>query len=46
MTPFPFARWGLDIVGPFPPVSRDRKFLFVAMYYFTKWVEATNMITK
>ena len=35
---WPFAQWGLDIMGPFP--TRQLKFLVVAFYYFTKWVEA------
>ncbi|KAL0433996.1 UNVERIFIED_CONTAM: hypothetical protein Slati_2733900 [Sesamum latifolium] len=32
--------WGMDIVGPFPLVAGQRKFLLVAIDYFTKWVEA------
>lgn len=45
--PCPFAQWGLDIVGPFPPASGGRKFLFVAIDYFTMRVEAepTSTIT-
>jgi hypothetical protein len=39
-SPWPFALWGLDIVGPFPLASGGRKFLLVATDYFTKWVEA------
>jgi hypothetical protein len=39
-SPWPFAQWGLDIVGPFPLASGGRKFLLVATDYFTKWVEA------
>ena len=30
----------MDILGPFPPASGQRKFLLVAIDYFTKWVEA------
>ncbi|KAL0411285.1 UNVERIFIED_CONTAM: hypothetical protein Slati_3718200 [Sesamum latifolium] len=30
---------GIDIVGPFPIASGQRKFLLVAIDYFTKWVE-------
>ena len=30
----------MDILGPFPPATGGRKFLFVAIDYFTKWVEA------
>ncbi|KAL0402390.1 UNVERIFIED_CONTAM: hypothetical protein Slati_4268900 [Sesamum latifolium] len=36
----PFTQWGIDIVGPFPVASGQRKFLLVAIDYFTKWVEA------
>jgi hypothetical protein len=39
-SPWPFAQWGLDIVGPFPLAPGSRKFLLVATDYFTKWVEA------
>ena len=38
--PWPFAQWGMDLLGPFPPASGQRKFLIVAIDYFTKWVEA------
>ncbi|XP_056698534.1 uncharacterized protein [Spinacia oleracea] len=36
----PFDRWGMDILGPFPVASGQRKFLIVAVDYFTKWIEA------
>ncbi|XP_074336628.1 uncharacterized protein LOC141673787 [Apium graveolens] len=52
-TPIPFAMWGMDILGPFPIASGQRKFIVVAIYYFTKWIEAkalakitTKQITK
>ena len=37
---WPFAQWGLDIVGPFPKAVRNMKYLLVGTNYFTKWVEA------
>ena len=37
---WPFAQWGLDIVGPFPKVAGNKRYLLVGMDYFTKWVEA------
>lgn len=40
ITPVPFARWGLDIIGPFSVVGGGRKFAFIAVKYFTKWAEA------
>ena len=38
--PWSFAQWGLDIVGPFPKATRNKRFLLVSTDYFTKWVEA------
>ena len=40
MAPWPFAQWGLDILGPFPLGTRQMKFLVVGIDYFSKWVEA------
>uniref|UniRef100_A0A2N9HQX3 Uncharacterized protein n=1 Tax=Fagus sylvatica TaxID=28930 RepID=A0A2N9HQX3_FAGSY len=42
---WPFAQWGLDIMGPFPIGRRQLKFLVVAIDYFTKWVEAEPLAT-
>ena len=30
---------GLDIVGPFPRATGNRRFVLVAMDYFNKWAE-------
>ena len=38
----PFAQWEMDILSPFPLASGGRKFLFVVINYFTKWVEAES----
>ena len=38
-SPWPFAQWGLDIVGPFPKAVGNKKYLLVDTDYFTKWVE-------
>ena len=43
--PWPFAQWGLDIMGPFPTAVRQLKFLVVGINYFTKWVEAEALAT-
>ncbi|GJW22277.1 reverse transcriptase domain-containing protein [Tanacetum coccineum] len=43
--PWPFYKWGIDIVGPFPKGPRKFKFLIVAMDYFTKWIEAKVVAT-
>jgi hypothetical protein len=39
-SPWPFAKWGVDIVGPMPPGKANGKFLVVYVDYFTKWAEA------
>jgi hypothetical protein len=38
-SPWPFAWWGIDLLGPFPKSVRNLKYLVVAVYYFTKWIE-------
>ena len=38
-SPWPFAQWGLDIIGPFPKVARNMMWLLVSTDYFTKWVK-------
>ena len=47
-SPWPFAQWGIDIMGPLPQGKRQVKFLLVAIDYFTKWVkvEAPATITE
>nr|CAE05804.2 OSJNBb0046K02.14 [Oryza sativa Japonica Group]CAE75940.1 B1159F04.3 [Oryza sativa Japonica Group] len=37
---WPFARWGLDIIGPFPVARNGYKFAIVAIEYFSRWIEA------
>ena len=39
-SPWPFIQWSLDIVGPFPKVAGNKRFLVVGIDYFTKWVKA------
>ena len=39
-SPWSFAQWGLDILGPFPRATGNRLFVLVAVNYFTKWAEA------
>uniref|UniRef100_A0A2N9GAF3 Reverse transcriptase n=1 Tax=Fagus sylvatica TaxID=28930 RepID=A0A2N9GAF3_FAGSY len=43
--PWPFAQWGLDIMGPLPVGRRQLKFLVIGIDYFTKWVEAEPLAT-
>nr|XP_025676136.1 uncharacterized protein LOC112776263 [Arachis hypogaea] len=37
---WPFEKWGIDILGPFPTAPRQVKYLVVAIDYFSKWIEA------
>ena len=39
-SPWPFAQGGLDILGPFHRATDNRRFVLVAVDYFTKWAEA------
>ena len=39
-SPWPFAQWGLDIIGPFPKAAGNKRYLLIGTDYFTKWVEA------
>ncbi|RDX64827.1 Tf2-9, partial [Mucuna pruriens] len=45
ISPWPFFKWGVDILGPFPPAPGQVKFLIVAVDYFTKWIEAEPVAT-
>ena len=36
---WPFAQWGLDIIGPFPKAAGNKRYFLVGTDYFTKWVE-------
>jgi hypothetical protein len=42
---WPFAVWGVDILGPFPRAFGGYHFLFIAIDKFTKWTEATPMVS-
>ena len=39
-SPWPFAVWGIDLVGPMPMARPAFKYAMVAVDYFTKWAEA------
>ena len=38
-SPWPFAQWGIDIVGPLLTAPAQKKLLLVATNYFKKWIE-------
>jgi hypothetical protein len=42
---WPFTVWGVDILGPFPRAVGGYRFLFVAIDKFTKWPEATPVVS-
>ena len=44
-SPWPFSTWGMDILGPFPTATGQRRFLLVAVDHFTKWIEAEAVAT-
>jgi hypothetical protein len=41
---WPFAVWGVDILGPFLRAVDGYQFLFVPIDKFTKWPEATPVV--
>lgn len=40
LSSWPFTQWGFDIIGPFPRALGNKRYVVVAIDYFTKWVEA------
>ena len=38
-SPWPFAQWGIDLIGPLPKGREAATHAIVAIDYFTKWVE-------
>jgi hypothetical protein len=42
---WPFAVWGLDILGPFPRAQGGYRYLYVIIDKFTKWVEVEPVCT-
>ena len=41
--PWPFAMWGINMIGEIRPTAYNRhRFILVVIYYFTKWVEAAS----
>ncbi|KAK3042740.1 hypothetical protein RJ639_000798 [Escallonia herrerae] len=45
VSPIPFAVWGIDLLGPFPMASGQRRFVIMAIDYFTKWTEVESLAT-
>ena len=42
---WPFAQWGIDIMGSLPQGKKQVKFLLITIDYFTKWVEVEALAT-
>ena len=40
LSPWPFMKWGMDIVGKLPTAPGQRMYMLAVTEYFTKWVEA------
>ncbi|KAI5312661.1 hypothetical protein L3X38_041834 [Prunus dulcis] len=45
VSPWPFAQWRLDLIGPMPEGKGQVKYAVVAVGYFTKWAEAEALAT-
>ncbi|KAG5565187.1 hypothetical protein RHGRI_001176 [Rhododendron griersonianum] len=43
--PWPFAQWGVDLIGPLPMAAGQVQHAIIAVDYFTKWVEAKALAT-
>ncbi|KAM1810112.1 hypothetical protein ACFX12_026916 [Malus domestica] len=45
ISPWPFAQWGLDLIGPMPAGKGKVCYAVVAVDYFTKWAEVEPLAT-
>ena len=45
VSPWPFAVWGIDLIGELPMARGGAKYVIMAVDYFTKWVKAEPMAT-
>jgi hypothetical protein len=41
---WPFACWGLDMIGPFKPAPGNFKFVFVLIDKFSKWIKYMPLV--
>ncbi|MCO5561636.1 hypothetical protein L7F22_015257 [Adiantum nelumboides] len=39
----PFEKWGIDAMGPLPRTKNGKLYIFVAIDYMTRWVEAQSV---
>ena len=40
---WPFVQWRIDIFDLFSSISGQKKFIVIAINYFTKWMEAKSL---
>ncbi|CAH9107952.1 unnamed protein product [Cuscuta europaea] len=40
LSPWPFMKWGMDIVGKLPEAPGQKVYMLAMTDYFSKWVEA------
>ena len=45
VSPWPFAMWGINIIGSLPISKGGARYAIVAVDYFTKWAEAEPLAT-
>lgn len=44
-SPCPFAKWGMDILGSFSLANAKKKFIIIAVDYFTVWIKVEALVT-
>ncbi|KAI3761737.1 hypothetical protein L1987_52158 [Smallanthus sonchifolius] len=44
ISPWPFMKWGMDIVGKLPKAPGGKVFMLAMTYYFSKWIEAEAFV--
>lgn len=42
LNPWPFMKWGMNIVGKLPLGPRQKVFMLALTDYFSKWIEADS----
>ena len=42
---WPFACWGLDMIGPFKPTPSGFRYVYVAIDKFSKWIEYKPLVS-
>ena len=44
VSPWPFAVWGIDLIGPLSTARLAFKYIVVIVDYFIKWAEAKPLL--